>query len=96
MIVLAEESLTRPGFLQTFPAHQLYDIAWQSVPYGLYSTKPKGRSPEGEGYISCTARDRHAVCIIYRSCVRALRGSNKQSVIEQTMRPVNGCPNVSR
>ena len=36
------------------------DIAWQSVPYGLYSTKLEGRSPEGEGCMPC---DSHAICI---------------------------------
>jgi len=54
------------------------DIAWQSVPYGLYSTEPKGRSPKGEGYISCTAHDWHAMCIIYPKggVMCALLGSN--------------------
>ena len=28
-------------------------------------TEPEGCSPKGEGYISCTARDWHALCIIY-------------------------------
>ena len=47
--------------------NELYviDITWQSVPYGLYSTESKGHSPKGERYISCTAHDRHAMCIIY-------------------------------
>ena len=48
-------------------SHHIYviDIAWQSVVYGLYSTELKGCSPKGGGYISCTALDRHAICIIY-------------------------------
>jgi len=63
------------------------DIAWQSVPYGLYSTEPSGRSPEGEGYISYTARDWYdtGICIIYPNCILAkgggtcaLLGSNRQ------------------
>jgi len=56
------------------------DIAWQSVLYGLYSTKPEGRSPEGEGCISCTARDLHAICIAYPEGggVCALLGSKRQ------------------
>jgi len=32
--------------------------ALQSVPYGLYSTEPEGKSPEGEGYTSHTAHAR--------------------------------------
>ena len=36
------------------------DTAWQSVPYGLYSTKP-----EGKGCISHMVCDCHAMCTIY-------------------------------
>jgi len=74
------------------------DIAWQSVLNGLYSTEPKGHSPEGEGYISCTARDWHAICSIYPKgggeC--ALLGSSRQRVIEQTTLLVNARPSASR
>ena len=31
----------------------------------LICTEPEGCSPKGDGYISCTARDWHAICIIY-------------------------------
>ena len=41
------------------------DIARQSVLYGLYSAKPEGCSPNGEGCIRHTARDCHAMCITY-------------------------------
>jgi len=43
--------------------HMLYvtDIAWQSVLYGLYSTKPDVCNPVGEGYVSHTAHKCHAI-----------------------------------
>jgi len=64
--ILALQSDCFVGVKYTYK-HELYvtDIAWQSVPYGLYSTESEGHSPDGEGCISCTAHDRHAICIIY-------------------------------
>jgi len=63
--------------------YDVTDIAWQSVPYGIYSTEPKGHSSDGECYISCMAHDWHAVCFIYPkgggAC--ALQGSDRQRVL---------------
>ena len=74
------------------------DIPWQLVLYGLCTTEPEGHGLEGEGYISCTARGWHAICIIYPkgggAC--ALLDSNRQRIAEQMTRPVNTRPSTSR
>ena len=78
-------SLLRQVLFVSYSSLHVIDIAWQSVPYGLYSTEPEGRRPEDEGYISCTACDWYAICIIYPNCILAkcrgtcaLLGSNRQ------------------
>ena len=38
------------------------EMAWQSVLYGLYSTKPEGYSPKDEGCTNHAARNCHVVC----------------------------------
>ena len=45
----------------------------------LINTKTEGRCPEGEGYISCMARDWH---VPQGGRVCALLGSNRQRVVE--------------
>ena len=41
-------------------------MAWQLVPYGLYSTEPEGHSSKGENSISYLASSCHSTCIIPR------------------------------